>query len=101
MCLLTGTKTDYLISDSKNRCNIGGTFLSLDLREGGDLKFHLNKDELFSEERARFHAAEVLLGLEHIHSHGIIYRDMKLENILLDRKGTLICHNVRVFACRK
>jgi len=62
-------------------------YLVLDLREGGDLKFHLNKDELFSEERARFHAAEVLLGLEHIHSHGIIYRDMKLENILLDRKG--------------
>jgi len=62
-------------------------YLVLDLREGGDLKFHLNKDELFSEERSRFHAAEVLLGLEHVHKHGIIYRDMKLENILLDERG--------------
>jgi len=62
-------------------------YLVLDLREGGDLKFHLNKSVFFDEERSRFHAAEILLGLEHIHSHGIIYRDMKLENILLDKKG--------------
>jgi len=71
----------YAVMDDSN------LYLVLDLREGGDLKFHLNKDELFNETRARFHAAEVLLGLEHIHSHGIIYRDMKLENILLDGRG--------------
>jgi len=62
-------------------------FLVLDLMGGGDLKFHLNKDERFSETRSRFYAAEVLLGLEHIHSKGIIYRDMKLENVLLDEAG--------------
>merc|ERR1719168_251532 len=62
-------------------------YMVIDLKEGGDLKFHLNKEILFSEERARFYAAQTLLGLEHIHSHGIIYRDMKLENILLDQKG--------------
>ena len=54
---------------------------------GGDLKFHLNNELFFSEARSRFHAAEVLLGLEHIHSKSIIYRDMKLENVLLDEKG--------------
>jgi len=62
-------------------------YMVIDLKEGGDLKFHLNKEILFSEERARFYAAQTLLGLEHIHSHGIIYRDMKLENVLLDRYG--------------
>jgi len=62
-------------------------FLVLDLMVGGDLKFHLNKDKRFDEERSRFYAAEVLLGLEHIHSKGIIYRDMKLENVLLDERG--------------
>lgn len=62
-------------------------FLVLDLMGGGDLKFHLNKDERFNETRSRFYAAEVLLGLEHIHSKGIIYRDMKLENVLLDEAG--------------
>eukprot|EP00479_Gromia_sphaerica_P002603 TRINITY_DN1306_c0_g1_i2.p1 TRINITY_DN1306_c0_g1~~TRINITY_DN1306_c0_g1_i2.p1 ORF type:complete len:151 (+),score=28.55 TRINITY_DN1306_c0_g1_i2:491-943(+) len=62
-------------------------YLTLDLMMGGDLKFHLNKDEIFDEECSRFYAAEVLLGLEHIHEKDIIYRDMKLENVLLDEKG--------------
>jgi len=62
-------------------------FLVLDLMVGGDLKFHLNKEERFSETRSRFYAAEILLGLEHIHSKGIVYRDMKLENVLLDDLG--------------
>jgi len=62
-------------------------YLVLDLMVGGDLKFHLNKEERFSETRSRFYAAEILLGLEHIHSKGIVYRDMKLENVLLDEVG--------------
>ena len=33
------------------------------------------------------HMWQVLLGLEHVHSNGIVYRDMKLENILLDHNG--------------
>src|SRR4051812_39304266 len=57
---------------------------SMDLMLGGDLKFHLINAGRFTVERARFYAAEVLLGLEHIHSLSIIYRDMKLENVLLD-----------------
>jgi len=62
-------------------------FLILDLMIGGDLKYHLNNDKTFSEERSRFYAAEVLLGLDHIHSKGIIYRDLKLENVLVDERG--------------
>lgn len=54
---------------------------------GGDLKYHLNVQEKFSEARTRFHAAQVLLGLEHIHSKGIVYRDLKLENVLVDENG--------------
>lgn len=34
----------------------------------------------------RFYAAQVLLGLEHVHHKNIIYRDMKLENVLLDHQ---------------
>jgi len=62
-------------------------FLVLDLMVGGDLKFHLNKDGRFDVKRSRFYAAEILLGLEHIHSKNIVYRDMKLENVLLDELG--------------
>jgi len=62
-------------------------YLIMDLMLGGDLKFHLINAGRFSPERAKFYAAEVLLGLEHIHKHNIIYRDMKLENVLLDHNG--------------
>lgn len=53
----------------------------------GDLKQLLNRHGTFSEDVARFYSAEILLGLKHIHDRGIIYRDIKLENILLDEKG--------------
>ena len=46
----------------------------MDLMIGGDLKYHLNREIRFSEHRSRFYAAEVLLGLDHIHSKGVIYR---------------------------
>ncbi len=62
-------------------------YLVLDLMVGGDLKYHLNNERTFPEDRSRFYAAEVLLGLEHIHSKGIIYRDLKLENVLVDNSG--------------
>jgi serine/threonine protein kinase len=62
-------------------------FSSMDLMLGGDLKFHLINAGRFTEKRARFYAAEVLLGLEHVHSNNVIYRDMKLENVLLDSTG--------------
>ncbi|CAI5722035.1 unnamed protein product [Peronospora farinosa] len=61
-------------------------FLVLDLRTGGDLAFHLNRVR-FSETQVRFLAAQILLGLQHLHEKNIVYRDLKPENILLDEKG--------------
>jgi len=60
--------------------------LILPLAIGGDLKFHL-KDGGFAHDRARVYAAEVALGLGHIHSLGLIIRDLKPRNILLNSAG--------------
>lgn len=54
---------------------------------GGDLYFHVKSDKQFSEDRMRFYAAQIVLALGYLHSHGVIYRDLKLENLLLDREG--------------
>lgn len=62
-------------------------YLIIDIMTGGDLKFHLINAGRFTEKRAKFYAAQVLLGLEHVHNHSIIYRDMKLENVLLSAEG--------------
>ncbi|WFD30956.1 protein kinase C [Malassezia sp. CBS 17886] len=53
---------------------------------GGDLMLHIQREQ-FNLHRARFYAAEVLLALEYFHKHGIIYRDLKLDNIMLTLDG--------------
>ncbi|KAI5693985.1 hypothetical protein M8J75_009022 [Diaphorina citri] len=64
--------------------------LVLTIMNGGDLKFHIYNmggEPGFDIARARFYAAEVLCGLEHLHYIGLVYRDCKPENILLDDYG--------------
>ncbi|MEQ2268816.1 Serine/threonine-protein kinase N2, partial [Xenotaenia resolanae] len=53
---------------------------------GGDLMMHIHTD-VFTEPRAVFYAACVVLGLQFLHDHKIVYRDLKLDNLLLDRDG--------------
>uniref|UniRef100_A0A182KE83 G protein-coupled receptor kinase n=1 Tax=Anopheles christyi TaxID=43041 RepID=A0A182KE83_9DIPT len=59
----------------------------LDLMNGGDLHYHLSQHGVFNESDMKFYAAEVILGLEHMHKRFIVYRDLKPANILLDENG--------------
>jgi beta-adrenergic-receptor kinase len=59
----------------------------LDLMNGGDLHYHLSQHGVFNESEMKFYAAEVILGLEHMHRRYIVYRDLKPANILLDEHG--------------
>jgi serum/glucocorticoid-regulated kinase 2 len=62
-------------------------YLVTDYYNGGSLFYHLRKSRGFSDPRARFYAGELILALDHLHNSGIIYRDLKLENILMDHVG--------------
>ena len=59
----------------------------MDFINGGELFMLLRKHRSFAESDARIWAAEILLALEYLHSMGIVYRDIKPENVLLDKGG--------------
>uniref|UniRef100_A0A672V616 non-specific serine/threonine protein kinase n=1 Tax=Strigops habroptila TaxID=2489341 RepID=A0A672V616_STRHB len=51
------------------------------------LFFHLSRERVFTEDRARFYGAEIVSALEYLHSRDVVYRDIKLENLMLDKDG--------------
>ena len=65
-------------------------YFVLDWCPGGELFFHLGKAGRFTESRAKFYAAQIVLALEHLHAHSVIYRDLKPENVLLDEHGNVL-----------
>uniref|UniRef100_A0A3B3HN72 non-specific serine/threonine protein kinase n=1 Tax=Oryzias latipes TaxID=8090 RepID=A0A3B3HN72_ORYLA len=64
--------------------------LILDYVSGGEMFTHLYQRDHFSEDAVRVYIGEIILALEHLHKLGIVYRDIKLENILLDSEGHVV-----------
>ncbi|KAJ3254121.1 serine/threonine protein kinase psk1 [Boothiomyces macroporosus] len=62
-------------------------YLILTYCAGGELFTLLNRERMFTQDASRFYISELLLGIEHLHSLGIIYRDLKPENVMLDNDG--------------
>ncbi|KAK2733432.1 camp-dependent protein kinase catalytic subunit [Myotisia sp. PD_48] len=87
--MLERVKYSFLVTlwgtfqDAKN------LYMVMDFAEGGELFSLLRKSQRFPNPVAKFYAAEVTLALEYLHSRNIVYRDLKPENLLLDKNGHL------------
>ncbi len=100
--LVEQTKTERQILESVNRHPFvvklyyafqdqEKLYLILEYGQGGELFTHLKTERMFSEETAAFYMAELVLALSHLHDDlGVVYRDLKPENCLLDAEGHLL-----------
>ncbi len=65
-------------------------YLVMDFHPGGDLATQLSRWGRLGRDRARFYAAEIVEGVEGLHKAGVIYRDLKPENVLIGADGHII-----------
>ncbi|KAG8228989.1 hypothetical protein J437_LFUL006937, partial [Ladona fulva] len=93
-CTLIERKVLSLATSHPFLCHLYCTFQSethlffvMEYLNGGDLMFHIQRYGKFEQERAQFYAAEIVSGLKFLHKKSIVYRDLKLDNILLDYQG--------------
>lgn len=61
----------------------------MDFLNGGELFYHLRMNQKFTERKACFYAAQLVEAIRCLHQNGVIYRDLKPENVLLDSDGNL------------
>ena len=64
-------------------------YLIMDYLPGGDLRFQIGRLQRFPEHIVKFFVCCILLALEYLHSNNIIHRDIKPQNIILDKQGYL------------
>ncbi|KAJ1398932.1 Serine/threonine-protein kinase, active site [Sesbania bispinosa] len=62
-------------------------YLIMEYLPGGDMMTLLMRKDILTEDEARFYVGETVLAIESIHKHNYIHRDIKPDNLLLDRNG--------------
>ena len=85
--LVTMAPHPFLIKLHSTFQNKKKLYFILEYCPGGELFSLLQKRRRFTEDQARFYTAQMVLALEHLHKHNIVYRDLKPENVLINKDG--------------
>ena len=62
-------------------------YIITEFLQGGELFFHLHKEKRFTNDKAKFYVAEIVVAIEYLHKKKIVYRDLKPENVLISDTG--------------
>ena len=79
--------TAYHVSRAGTFQDKAHIYMVLEYVPGGELFFHLRRAGRFSIPMVRFYIACLTLILEELHAHDVAYRDLKPENVMLDKNG--------------
>lgn len=85
--VLAGSDSPWVVSLYYSFQDEEYLYLIMEFLPGGDLMTMLIKYDIFSEDITRFYIAECVLAIEAIHKLGFIHRDIKPDNILIDKSG--------------
>ena len=98
---LSNMRSPFIVNMICSFQDLNNLYLGLELLKAGDLRYHLiNHTQTFTESQVKFLVANLILGLEYIHSKNIIHRDIKPENILFDNKGYAYITDFNI-SCKK
>ena len=86
---LTSLRHPFLVNLQFAFHDKNNLYLAVDLKAGGDLRYHLLVQSKFTEEQCKFFACCLILAIDYIHSQCIIHRDIKPENLIFDSEGYL------------
>ena len=87
--LLSRIHSSFIVNLIYSFQDFDNLYLVMDFLKGGDLRYHICKNQYITEEQTKFFLACLIIGLEYIHSLNLIHRDIKPENLLMDSKGYL------------
>ena len=85
--ILTASNNPWVVSLKYSFQDDFYLYLAMDFLPGGDLMSLLMKKDVLTEEEAKFYIAEIVLAIEALHNMNCIHRDLKPDNILIDKHG--------------